>query len=62
MPYASRKVKNKKCYYVYNKTSKRKFSKCTTKKNAAKQIRLLRALLFNKKFVPNSQYTRKRKP
>ena len=61
MPYMSRKIKNKNCCSVYNKKTKRRFSKCTTKKNATRQLRLLRALLYNKKFVPNSNYTRKNK-
>ena len=60
MPYKYRKVKNKNCYSVYNKKTKRRFSKCSTKSNATSQIRLLRALLYNKKFVPNSRYTRKK--
>lgn len=51
-PYAKRIKKN--CYSVYNKTSKRVFSKCTTRKNAIKQSRLLRAIMFNKDFVPNN--------
>jgi hypothetical protein len=50
-PYAKRVKKN--CYSVYNKTSKRVFSKCTTRKKAVKQSRLLRAIMFNKDFVPN---------
>lgn len=60
MNYKSRKVNNKNCYSVYNKQTKRKFSKCSTKKNAIRQLRLLRALLYNKNFVPNSRYTRKK--
>lgn len=50
-PYAKRIKKN--CYSVYNKITKRVFSKCTTRKNAVKQSRLLRAIMFNKDFVPN---------
>ena len=57
MPYAISKVKNKSCYRVYKpkskKGSRRVFSKCATKKNAFNQLRLLRALQYNKKFVPN---------
>jgi len=56
MPYTIRKVKNKSCYRVYNKKSKKIFSKCSSKENATKQLRLLRAIEYNKKFVP---YTRK---
>jgi hypothetical protein len=60
MPYAIRKLKKKRCYSVYNKKTKRIFSKCTTRKKAVKQSRLLRAIMFNKDFVPNNT-TRKRK-
>ena len=62
MPYGLRKVKNKTCYSVFNKKSKRRFSKCTSRKNAQKQMRLLRALQYNKNFTPNARrYTRKNK-
>jgi hypothetical protein len=54
MPYTIRKVHGKKCYKVYNRVSKRVFSKCTDEKNAKSQLRLLRALEFNKSFVPRS--------
>ncbi len=53
-----RKVKNKSCYRVYKKKTKKIFAKCTTKKNATRQLRLLRALQYNKKFVLNA--TRKK--
>jgi hypothetical protein len=56
MPYGIRRKKN--CYSVYNKKTNKVFSKCTTKKKAMKQSRLLRAIMFNKDFVPNT--TRKR--
>ena len=43
-----RKVKNKRCYSVKktrkNKGTKKTFSKCSTRKNAMKQMRLLRYL------------------
>lgn len=58
MPYRMRKVSNKNCYRVYKATAtkknqkKRVFSKCTSKENALKQLRLLRAIQFNKDFVP----------
>jgi len=48
MPYGIRKIK--KCYSVYNKKTKKVFSKCTTRKKALKQSRLLRAIMFNKDF------------
>lgn len=52
MPYKTRKVRGKNCYKVYKPKDGRVFSKCTTKENAKKQMRLLRAIQFNKKFVP----------
>jgi hypothetical protein len=52
MPYTIRKVRNKSCYRIINKRTKKVFSKCATKENAAKQLRLLRALQYNKSFVP----------
>ncbi len=58
MPYTMRKVPGKKCYRVskkYTKKSKRGtrkvFSKCATRENAVKQMRLLRALEYNKNFT-----------
>jgi hypothetical protein len=59
MPYRSRKVRGKPCYRVTNKDNNKVFSSCTSKENAAKQMRLLRAIHYNKKFRPNS--TRKRR-
>lgn len=58
-PYRSRKVRGKPCYRVTNKRTKRVFSKCTTPENAKKQMKLLRAILYNKNFKTNS--TRKRR-
>lgn len=68
MPYFVRKVRNKPCYRVSKKLKKRVskknkkrviFAKCTTQKNAIKQLRLLRALQYNKKFIPYSNSIRK---
>jgi hypothetical protein len=59
MPYSIRKVKNKSCYRVYNRKTKHIFAKCTSKKRAEKQIRLLSAIENNKDFVPLSQQTRR---
>lgn len=60
MPYGIRR--KKKCYSVYNKQTKKVFSKCTTRKKAIKQSRLLRAIMFNKDFVPNrGNATRKKR-
>ena len=51
MPYKIRRVpKTKRCYQVINSRTKRAFSKCSTKKNAEKQMRLLRAIQYNKSF------------
>ena len=51
MPYSMRKVNGKSCYKVTNRRTKRVFSKCTSKESAIKQMRLLRAIQNNKKFV-----------
>lgn len=53
MPYTIRKVTKKPCYRVKNKRTKRVFAKCTSKRRAKKQLRLLRAIQYNKAFVPN---------
>ena len=55
MPYKTRKIRGKNCYNVYKPSTKRVFAKCTTKENAKKQMRLLRAIQFNKKFTPLSK-------
>lgn len=55
MPYKIRYSRKKKCYSVINKKTKRVFAKCTTKNKATKQSRLLRAIMFNKDFVPNNR-------
>jgi len=52
MPYATRKVRNKPCVKVFNSKTKRIMAKCATPENARKQMRLLRAIQYNKKFVP----------
>lgn len=52
MPYTVRKVRGKPCFKVYNKKTKRVYSKCTSRENAEKQIKLLRAIEYNKDFVP----------
>lgn len=53
MPYSYRKVRGKSCYKVFNKKTRKVFAKCSSKKNALKQVNLLRAIQNNKKFVPN---------
>jgi hypothetical protein len=60
MPYRLRKVRGKKCYSVSNKRTKRVFSKCTTKNNAKKQLRLLRAIIYNKSFKLRKQTKKSR--
>jgi hypothetical protein len=59
MGYTIRKVNNKNCYTVRKKKiagkkpkGRQLFSKCTTMKNAKKQVRLLNAIKYNKNFVP----------
>lgn len=58
MPYTCRKVPKQNCYRVTNKKTKKVFAKCTSKSNAKKQMRLLRAIENNKNFTPNGK-TRK---
>lgn len=51
MPYSLRKVPRKDCYRVRNTKNKRIMSKCTTKANATRQLRLLRGIMYNKSFA-----------
>ena len=58
MPYTMRKVRNKNCFQVskkYKKSPKKGtrkvFAKCSTRENSIKQMRLLRALEYNKNFI-----------
>ncbi len=60
MPYEIKKVKNKTCYKLINKKNKHIFSKCSSLKNVKKQMRLLNAIKYNKKFKPYSK-TKKNK-
>ncbi len=62
MPYAMRKLPNKKCYTVYNRATHRVFSKCSSLEKAKKQLKLLRAIHYNKDFVPNARRSRKSSP
>ena len=55
MPYTLRKIPGKSCYRVRNKRTNRIFAKCTSKVKAQKQLRLLRAIQNNRKFVPNKK-------
>jgi len=59
MPYTIRKVKGKPCYRIQNKYTKKVFAKCSTKENAKKQLRLLRAIEFNKSFKLRPRKTQK---
>ena len=59
MPYIMRKVPKRRCYTVKNKTTKRVMSKCTSKKKAISQMRLLRGIKFNKTFAKKIHTTRK---
>ena len=52
MPYKTRKVRGKNCYKVYKPSNGKIFAKCTTKDQALKQMRLLKAVRFNKNFKP----------
>jgi hypothetical protein len=52
MPYKIRKITNKNCYKLYNKNTKKVFSKCSTLTNIKKQLRLLNAIKYNKTFTP----------
>ncbi len=46
--YYMRKLKGKDCYSVRNRKTKRVFAKCTTKDKAIRQLKILRAKLYNK--------------
>jgi hypothetical protein len=61
MPYTITKVRGKPCYKIQNKYTKKVFAKCSTKENAKKQLRLLRAIEFNKSFKLRPKQTRKKR-
>lgn len=67
MPYTLRYIPNKKykCYSVrrakYKKGKRNVFSKCTTKTRAKKQLRLLRAIENNPKFILGQRRTMKKR-
>ena len=50
MPYTIRKVRNRPCYSVKNRQTKKVFAKCTSKVNALKQKKLLRAIKYSRNF------------
>jgi len=47
MPYFIRKVRNKNCYSVKNKNTKKIYAICSTLENAKKQYHLLLAIDHN---------------
>ena len=51
MPYKIRKVTRRNCFRVTNRTTKRVFSKCTSRAKGIRQINLLRAIRYDKLFV-----------
>ena len=58
MPYKLRKMPKQSCYRVYNKRTKKVFSKCSSLENAKKQMRLLNAIEygnFKPTGLPSSQ-------
>ena len=59
MPYILRKVRGKTCWQVKNKYTKKVFAKCSSEKNAKSQLRLLRAIEFNKSFKLKPKGSRK---
>lgn len=60
MPYVMRKIPKRRCYTVKNKKTKKVMAKCTSKVKATRQMRLLRALQFNKKFAKQIRTRKKR--
>lgn len=61
MPHTIRKVNGKPCYRIQNKYTKKVFAKCSTLENAKKQLRLLRAIEFNKSFKLRPRTTQKKR-
>lgn len=60
MPYSYRKVRNKDCFKVFNKKTKKVFAKCTTREKAQSQIRLLQAIENNSAFAAKVRNGQKR--
>lgn len=58
MPY--RIERRKSCYRVINKKTKKIHSKCSTKRNASRQYRLLNAIEHNPNFIPRLQSRNKK--
>ena len=64
MPFTIRKAPNRRCYRVTNTKTKKVFARCSSRKNAESQVRLLRAIEYNKNFVlrpEKRRVTRKRR-
>jgi len=55
MPYILKKKRGTNCWTVKNKYTKKVFAKCTTENKAKSQLRLLRAIEFNKSFKLRSR-------
>ena len=58
MPYSIRKTYKRRCFQLTNTTTKKKHSKCSSKKNVLKQRRLLSAIKYNKNFKPYTKTQR----
>ena len=58
MPFAMRKLRLKPLYKVYNRITKKVYSKGTTKEKAERQLKLLRAIEFNPSFIPRGRTTK----
>lgn len=59
MPYAIRKVRNKDCWMVINKETGQVKSKCTSRKNAEAQVRLLYGVKYG--MIPRGRSPKGRK-
>lgn len=64
MPFTMRKVRGSPCYTVKKKgrstRGRRVFSKCASIENAKKQLRLLRAIIYNPNFKKRAKTQKKR--
>lgn len=59
MPYTLRKVRNRRCYSVKNRQTKKVFAKCTSKAKAKKQLQFLRAIKYSRAFREKLRLSRK---
>lgn len=55
MPFALRKIPKTDLYRVYNKKTKRVYSRGTTIDRARRQLKFLRAITYNKNFKPQKR-------